>query len=156
MIYKIADNYSSSIRNSFPAIILIFGLMLSLFPSKVDGGVDRAKEDQAVLDTVKLLSDQPLKSPTGAVLRSAVLPGWGQAYNEQYLKGVFSLALNASLLATILYNNHKYKETGDSSYKNRRQDFSWLLGIAYLLNLVDAYVNAYLYKFDDAIELAAF
>ena len=42
-------------------------------------------------DTVKNQNEKPAdtvfvmqKSPWGAVLRSAILPGWGQIYNESY------------------------------------------------------------------------
>ncbi len=34
------------------------------------------------------------KNPTGALLRSFVLPGWGQFYNEKPLKGSFTAPLN--------------------------------------------------------------
>ena len=33
-----------------------------------------------------LLSDNPVKSPWGATLRSAIIPGWGQVYTEHYWK----------------------------------------------------------------------
>ena len=131
--------------------------ILILYPVFLKANTDTIQTISTTkIDTAKLLSDEPLKSPIGAVLRSAVLPGWGQFYNEQYVKGVFAFTLNGSLLALIIYNQNRYEETGDRSYKNKSQDLSWLLGISYLLTLVDAYVNAYLYKFNDAINIASF
>lgn len=40
-------------------------------------------QDQEPLDR-----SRPLKSTTGAVLRSMVVPGWGQFYNESYYKAI--------------------------------------------------------------------
>jgi hypothetical protein len=137
--------------------IFIITFLLILYPLflTANTGLNQRNSD-AKIDTTKLLSDEPLKSPIGAALRSAVLPGWGQFYNEQYLKGAFAFGLNGSLLALIIYNQNRYKETGERSYKSKSQDFGWLFGISYLLTLLDAYVNAYLYKFDDAIDIAHF
>jgi len=72
---------------------LIFSvLLLFLLTGRVLSGEffilpsDSLTTQQTVIDTNRLLSDEPLKSPWGAVARSAVLPGWGQVYNEQYWK----------------------------------------------------------------------
>ena len=45
-------------------------------------------------------------SPTGALLRSAAVPGWGQSYNRQYYKVPIVLAALGGLTA-IAINNHK-------------------------------------------------
>ncbi len=101
------------------------------------------------------------KSPWGAVLRSAILPGWGQFYNHSYLKipvvwGVLGW------LGYEWYQNNKfykqlqdlYNQTGNSEYlgyKTQYQDqrdlFAIYFGLAYVLNLVDAYVDAELFDF---------
>ncbi len=107
----------------------------------------------APIDTAKLLSDQPLKSPWGALLRSAILPGWGQFYNERYVKGVLVLSANAWLVSRIIHNHNRWEETRDRSFFNRRNDFYWYFGVAYLLNLADAYVDAYLFGFDEAMQI---
>jgi hypothetical protein len=107
------------------------------------------------IDTAKLLSDNPVKSPIGAVLRSAVLPGWGQFYNEQYLKGVFAFTLNAGLLATVFYYDGKWEDTMNENYRDRRNLFTWFFGAAYLLTLLDAYIDAYLFGFKEVFEIAA-
>ena len=107
----------------------------------------------AAIDTARLLSDKPVKSPWGAVLRSAVLPGWGQVYNKKYIKGVFAASLDGVLFSQILHNQNQWEKTGDRNFFNRRNDFYWYFGISYLLTLVDAYVDAYLFGFNKAMDI---
>jgi hypothetical protein len=106
------------------------------------------------LDTVKLLSDTPIKSPWGAVARSAVLPGWGQVYNQQYLKAGVAVGVNSFLVYHIFWYDKKWEETQHSDYRNRRNLYTWYFALAYVLTAVDAYVDAYLYKFDEAMEIS--
>ena len=102
----------------------------------------------------ELLGDKPLKSPWGAVLRSAIIPGWGQVYTQNYLRAAGYFALNAYLVYRIHDANVNYWKTKEIKYKEDRTRFAWYFGAAYLLTLADAYAGAYLYKFDEAIELA--
>ena len=48
------------------------------------------------------------KTPRGALWRAAVLPGWGQAYNRQYVKLPFVYAALGGLTATIIVLNDRY------------------------------------------------
>ncbi|MGD9489428.1 MAG: DUF5683 domain-containing protein [Calditrichaceae bacterium] len=101
----------------------------------------------------ELLGDKPLKSPWGATLRSAILPGWGQVYNENYVKAVLYLGIDGYLFYRIREADIKYRESRETKYRDDRSRFSWYFGIAYLLTMADAHVEAYLYKFDDAVKL---
>lgn len=101
-----------------------------------------------------LFSDTPLKSPWGASLRSAFFPGWGQFYNESYVKSVFYFGLVSVVGYQVHWFSEKYNETGLEKYKDNRSRYSWYLGLTYLLMLMDAHVDANLYKFDEAIRLA--
>lgn len=47
-------------------------------------------------------------SPQGALLRAAVLPGWGQLYNRQYLKIPLVYLGLGGLTAAALYVNDRY------------------------------------------------
>ena len=101
------------------------------------------------------------KSPMGAVLRSAILPGWGQIYNESYIKAPIVWGIFGGLAAVWIFNNNKYKENGDlfiqtgieqfrtlrSFYRDQRDLVSIYVGLTYLLNLIDAYVDAQLFDF---------
>ncbi|MEJ2637608.1 MAG: DUF5683 domain-containing protein [Calditrichia bacterium] len=108
----------------------------------------------ASIDTSKLLSDKPLKSPMGAVLRSAVLPGWGQAYTHHYIKAGVALSANAFLVYNIFMYQHRWKDTGNKDFQGKRNLYTWYFSLAYLLTMADAYVDAYLYKFNEAMQLA--
>lgn len=121
---------------------------------EVTHSFSKAKLIGTDLDTTKLLSDQPLKSPMGAVLRSAVLPGWGQLYNEKYLKGLFVFSVNGAFAYAIYHYHSEWKDTGSKTFQNKRNLYTWYFGINYLLTLIDSYVDAYLFGFEEAVELA--
>ncbi len=100
-----------------------------------------------------LLSDKPLKSPWGAALRSAMLPGWGQVYIESYLKAVGFLLADGYLFYKSRQADIRYRRTKETRYRDDRSRYNWYFGLAYLLTVADAYAGAYLYRFDDAIRL---
>ena len=107
------------------------------------------------------------KSPWGAVGRSAILPGWGQLYNESYWKIPVVWGVLGWFTYLYVENNNLYKEYGDlyseslengignsyyrsarDTYRDERDKYALILGLSYLLNLVDAYVDAHLFDFD--------
>lgn len=107
------------------------------------------------------------KSPLGAVLRSIVLPGLGQIYNESYWKVPIIWGLTSWFVYNWIQNNNYYidyknlyiqsvNEGRENSnyktfrefYKDQRDLFAIYLGLTYFLNLVDAYVDAQLFDFD--------
>jgi hypothetical protein len=108
------------------------------------------------------------KSPMGAMFRSAVLPGWGQFYNEAYWKIPIVWGVSAWFLYLWidrddnyqfykdLYNkslsessngNSQYKTVRDF-YRDDRDLYAIYIGLTYFLNLIDAYVDAHLFDFD--------
>jgi hypothetical protein len=113
--------------------------------------------DTEETDTVFVME----KSAWGAVLRSAVIPGWGQLYNESYIKAVIVWGAGGWLVYNWIINNRDYNYYGDlydltereiyrqyrTIYRDQRDLFTIYLGLAYLLNLVDAYVDAHLFDF---------
>ncbi|RMH62181.1 MAG: hypothetical protein D6677_10395 [Calditrichaeota bacterium] len=96
-----------------------------------------------------LFSDKPLKSPWGAALRSLFFPGWGQWYNDAPYKSAFYFTLTATIAYTVYHNDRLYRQTGAYSYKDQRTRYYWYLGLDYLLMVLDAQVDAWLYKFDE-------
>ncbi|OGU67589.1 MAG: hypothetical protein A2W30_05485 [Ignavibacteria bacterium RBG_16_36_9] len=114
-------------------------------------------EENSPPDTVFIMQ----KSPWGAVARSAVIPGLGQFYNESYWKIPVIWGVGALFISGWVYNNNLYKdykdlfiETGNNTYlsyrdfyRDQRDNFTIYLVLLYILNLVDAYVDAHLYDF---------
>lgn len=106
------------------------------------------------------------KSPWGAVLRSAVLPGFGQFYNESYWKipivwgvlGYFGYQWNRTNNLYLQYKDQyalsvvnkkidDYALMAREFYKDQRDLVAVFIGLTYFLNLVDAYVDAHLFDF---------
>ncbi len=129
----------------------------------------------ATPDTVQ----RPGKSTTIAWVASAIVPGAGQIYNGSYWKAPLIWGLGYYLVSVYKNQNDLYKQTRqmyeaylDSSsngsqsastvdyvsyyktqrdfYKNQRDTFGWYIAITYLINVLDAYVDASLYNFEVA------
>ncbi|MDM7926956.1 MAG: DUF5683 domain-containing protein, partial [bacterium] len=97
------------------------------------------------------------KSPRGALIRSAVLPGWGQWYNGARWKTGLVAAAAAGLAANIVIQNRRaadsITEDERAFYENSRNlTWWWVVGL-YGLTLADAYVDAHLWHFDTGPEL---
>jgi hypothetical protein len=109
------------------------------------------------------------KSPTKAMLFSAVIPGAGQFYNKSYWKIPIIWGVGGYFVYEIIKNNNSYIDyrdlyansqtpsnpNGDVRYKNlrefyrdQRDQFYLYAGLVYLINIVDAYVDAHLFDFD--------
>ncbi len=108
------------------------------------------------------------KSTTFAMLLSAGLPGAGQFYNESYWKIPVILGLagywgyewvglnreyknyknlySESLIKLPPSGNYQYRTIRDF-YRGERDKFAWYLGILYVVNILDAYVDASLFEF---------
>ena len=129
--------------------------MLFLFSTFLHG--QDLTEETSPSDTTFVME----KSPWGAVLRSAVIPGFGQFYNESYWKIPVIWGVGALFISGWVYNNNLYKDnkilfidTGNDLYKrnrdfyrDQRDNFTIYLVLLYILNLVDAYVDAHLFDF---------
>ena len=141
-----------------------------------NGSIFAQYKDAPILaskDTIKTQEINTL-APAKAAFYSAILPGLGQAYNKRYWK----IPLVYGAIGTSLYfyswNNDKYDEYRDA-YKERlagfpdpeydylsdnqlisaqefyqkNRDISMLFAIAfYVLNIVDANVDAHLLQFN--------
>jgi hypothetical protein len=105
------------------------------------------------------------KSAWGAVLRSAVLPGWGQIYNQSYWKAPIVWGIGTWLVYNWIQNNNSYNTYKSlflkyptsnpqdpnlvyrNFYRDQRDLFTIYMAITYLLQLIDAYVDAHLFDF---------
>ena len=102
------------------------------------------------------------RSPTGALLRSLAVPGWGQFYNRKYIKALVVAAGETYCIVQAVRHWDfadqawdLYTSEDDIDYyymydfhQDRRNLFLWLSGLAIFLSMVDAYVDAHLAGFD--------
>jgi hypothetical protein len=127
--------------------------------------------DTLETSTISVMSHSPRK----ATIMSAVVPGLGQVYNKKLWKVPFIYAGIGTCVYFIDRNNSKFQlykdalvaesdddpstinDTGFSSFQldqlqdtyRRWRDLSWIiLAGVYVLNVVDANVDAHLFYFD--------
>jgi len=141
---------------------------------EVDTNAGTVTGEQAVApDRTGFFTDR--RSPRKAALMSAILPGLGQAYNRKFWKipilyagfGVAAWYLDNNLTNIRLYkdafiaeidgNPATMNNTGFSTDQLQRlidqytewRDLSYIaFGIIYILNIIDANVDAHLFYFD--------
>lgn len=131
----------------------------------------------AVKDTLSIIH-----SPRKATIYSAILPGLGQAYNRKYWKIPVIYGLGGLLTYFVVDNNKQYviyknafkdRLDGDPStvdpyvniysdddlrvlknYYRRNRDLAYIgMGVTYILNIIDAAVDAHLFYFDVSDDL---
>jgi hypothetical protein len=109
------------------------------------------------------------EQPWSIMARSAILPGWGQFKNGRPLKAGIAIALEGVAAVRLVradqdVNDALARETealahGDEAGAeaaradydaafNRRATAGWVLGIAVVLSMMDAYVDAHMLQFD--------
>jgi hypothetical protein len=126
-------------------------------------------------DTLSLTATAKHRANTAAMY-SAIIPGTGQIYNKSYWKVPVIYAGFGVLVYFISFNNdnyqtfkkaYSYRIDGDSTtddgypnytnddllvrrdYYRRNRDLCYVfVGVVYVLNIIDAYVDAHLKDFD--------
>lgn len=92
------------------------------------------------------------------VIRSALLPGWGQWSNGAKWKAALVFGGELGLIsAAVVQNQRAQQATVESEkmfYEDDRSRWVWIAGAVWLLNIVDAYVDAQLRGFDVGPTLA--
>ncbi|MEQ8908544.1 MAG: DUF5683 domain-containing protein [Vicingaceae bacterium] len=159
------------------SFLLFFTIALFVLPEV------KAQEVKAS-DTIRI-SVPEKHSPKKATLLSAAVPGLGQAYNKKYWKiPLVYAAIGVPLYFALdqrdqfeefkqayLYRVDEDPSTVDTKYDDvytdenlenlidyhrRNRDLLFVLtGVAYMLNIVDAAVDAHLYYFDVSDDLSA-
>jgi hypothetical protein len=155
--------------------VLAFGSRAT-YSQTLDDGALVIKD---TLSTTKKDKEINPLAPSKAAFYSAIVPGLGQAYNKKYWKIPFVYgAIGSSLYFYILNNNkyHKYRdaykhrlagEPDDFTYLDetrlvqaqrfyqRNRDLSLLVTVGfYILNIVDANVDAHLMQFNVSDKLS--
>ena len=154
----------------FLTVIIIF---CSVFSSWAQETGD--KQQQKVL-----LQEQQVHSPHKATMYSAVVPGLGQIYNKKYWKLPVIYGLTGVFIYAFDFNNNQYNkyknayaefDTGErvefegytnkeiilrlkDNYRRNRDLNVILLAGVYMLNIIDATVDAHLFNYDISEDLS--
>lgn len=177
-------------------ILMLFTCGISVTGMAQTDSINIVNNSNQVADTSKPVTDSAAAlakadsinkkkhDPRKATIRSAIIPGWGQAYNKQYWKMPIVYGALAVPAGLFVYNNKWYQETkeaynilvngGDTSainpklaglspqtlqyYRNdfrQNRDYSVLFFLLmWGLNIVDATVSGHLKEFDVSDDLS--
>jgi hypothetical protein len=89
------------------------------------------------------------KSPTKAMIRSLLVPGWGQFYNGKKFKGTFVAAAEIGSAVAFFVRRDQINHEAQLAGQPPKRNFFLLstLGIVFY-SVVDAFVDAHLDDFD--------
>lgn len=152
--------------------LLIFGLSFSQEIKPLDS----IKTEKQVVEEIEKANTKTIQkyNPTKAGLYSAVLPGLGQFYNKKYWKIPLVWGAVGTGVGVIIYNDRQYRRyrsafiaelngqphefsdiqvidkivLGNAQDRAKRQrDYAIAItSLIYILNIVDAVVDAHLYE----------
>ncbi len=137
---------------SFLFFLLVPTFIQAQFPQKMN------LKNAMMADSTEMKT----KSPKGALIRSAIIPGWGQAYNNNYLKALVYFGGEVYFASRYISLDDKVQKMKDDGIDERiiedkedeRNGWMWLIAAGYLLSLGDAYVDAHLYGLDTTDNLS--
>ncbi|MGH8004300.1 MAG: DUF5683 domain-containing protein [Limisphaerales bacterium] len=111
----------------------------------------------SVADTLVSGKKSNLRSPSGALLRSLAIPGWGQVYNKKYFKALIVAGGQGVLLGTAIVEWRRASDAKNDAglplaerledyrlHTNNRNMLLWLYAAATVVSMLDAYVDAHL------------
>ncbi|MGL2966252.1 DUF5683 domain-containing protein [Flavobacterium sp. XGLA_31] len=158
-------------RLIYIALFVFFLGNLSVFAQQIDTPL-------VAKDTVKAPAINPL-APSKAAFYSAIVPGLGQAYNKKYWKIPIVYGAIGTSLYFYISNNKKYHNYRDAykarlagepddyqyldtsrlvqaqRFYQRNRDLSLFVTVGfYILNIVDANVDAHLLQFNVSDKLS--
>jgi hypothetical protein len=158
-------------KNRFHLIVLFFVLSLQFCKAQNELQVT---DVTVANDTIKKTKINPL-APAKAAFYSAILPGLGQAYNKKYWKIPIVYGAIGTSIYSYVWNNKKYHLYRDAyksrlkglqtdefvgiydnqrlisaqKFHQRNRDLSMLVACGfYILNIVDANIDAHLMQFN--------
>ncbi|MCK4594147.1 hypothetical protein KAU45_06555 [bacterium] len=131
-----------------------------------------------------MIEDLRKPEPVAALWRSGVIAGWGQLYNQRYIKGVILFGLEALTVYGIIYyadaaayehrclqeldipddvmspgledliTERNYHQDLYENYRVNYETHIWLTTLVVIYSMLDAYVDAHLWDFETDEELA--
>ena len=132
--------------------------------------VDPSERVEQLGDTLAVGSG--FSAPSWVMMRSFLVPGWGQAKNGSWWKALFCAGVGAAFYERLYFEDRMVDEyrakmaAADDEYlaavlagkverhRNHRRDFIWWTGLFLALCGGDAYVDAHLRGFEVKIQVA--
>lgn len=114
--------------------------------------------NQLLLGVLLFTAPREQKSASLAVLLSAVFPGGGQFYTENYLKGLAIGSAQVSLAYLTLREHYGVQEGGDpaegGAHRARRNRWLWWTAGVWIFGMADAYTSAHMWRFREEQSLS--
>ena len=89
----------------------------------------------------------------------SLIPGMGQLYNGKWIKSALILSCEMAAINNWIINRDIYKDYDNGTYPfskhrylEKRNKYAWWIGFIYVYGMIDAIVDAHLYKFDPIME----
>ena len=106
----------------------------------------------------KIIEEKITKSSKKAFYYS-LIPGFGQAYNEKWLKSLIIVGLEIVSYKSwrnniYIYDNYDNKDypLKKHRYLEKRNKYAWWIGIIYIYGMIDSIVDAHLYEFNQLMK----
>ena len=138
--------------------LLLLGLTIAPADAAAQDSAAAIAPARAQVDTVQRV--RPV-SPMGALLRSFLIPGWGQAKLDRKLTGGIFVAWEGVTLGMALKTSHELhylRRTGSGRVavkEQEREDWLVLMAFNHLLSGLEAYVSAHLWDFPEDLKIRA-
>lgn len=106
---------------------------------------------------------KPPASPTGALARSLILPGWGQFALGRKVTGTLFVASEVTLAALLVREQRRLNDltaaasdtAAISASRRKREDFIIYMLVNHVASGIEAYVAAHLWDFPKDLRLRA-
>lgn len=139
---------------------VLAGLMLAVAPV----GAQDSTAARPPADTTHLATPDAVglhkPSATGNMLKSLVLPGWGQLSLGREVTALVFIAGEAGTLTMVIKSQkdlNRARDAGDTElidkYTQKREDWLVYMGINHVLSALEAYVSAKLWDFPGDLDL---
>ena len=149
-------------RSRHLSVPLLLALLAGIAPAAAlaQDPAPVAADSALAAPSADTLRDGP--SPTGALLKSLVLPGLGQiSLGRELTAGVF-IAIEAGTLAMVIKSQRDLNAANDlgdqiaiDDAKRKREDWLVLLGLNHALSALEAYISAHFWDFPADLDLRA-
>lgn len=149
----VAQDSVPPVRDSLPAVDSAAAGRDSALAAQA-AEIERARQDS-------ILYGKAPVSPMGALWRSILVPGWGQAKLNRKLTGALFVTWEGVTLGMALKTSHELRylrRTGSSSVsakEQEQQDWLVLLAFNHLFAAIEGYVSAHLWDFPEDLQVRA-